>query len=135
MKRREFLTAAVALAALPMAARAGEVAFTDAALTAELAAGKTVVLHFSATWCTTCQVQIRALDGLRAANPAYDAGLTFMRVDWDTNKGGPLTQRLNVPERSTFVAVRGDAVIGRVDGATDAKVIAALLDQALLASA
>ena len=101
MNRRDFLllTATVSLA-LPMAARAESLDYTPDILKADLAAGKTVILHFAATWCGTCQVQARVMANLKSANPAYDKSLTFLNVDWDTYKGGDLTQKLNVRGRS-----------------------------------
>ena len=135
MNRRDFLllTATVSLA-LPMAARAASLDYTPDILKADLAAGKTVVLHFSATWCGTCQAQVHVLDTLKSANPAYDKSLTFLLVDWDTYKGGDLTKQLNVPERSTIVVLKGTKEIGRLNAETAPDPIKALLDQALQAA-
>ena len=135
MNRRDFLllTATVSLA-LPMAARAESLDYTPDILKADLAAGKTVVLHFSATWCGTCQAQVHVLDTLKSANPAYDKSLTFLNVDWDTYKGGDLTQKLNVPERSTIVVLKGDKEIGRLYSETAMDPIKALIDTALQAA-
>ncbi|MDP3961998.1 MAG: thioredoxin, partial [Pseudorhodobacter sp.] len=105
MNRRDFmwLSAAVTLAA-PMA-RAFEPAnmavYSPELLAAELAAGKTVFLDFNATWCSTCAAQGRAIDALRAGNPAYGA-ISFINVDWDTWGGGDLVAELNIPRRSTL---------------------------------
>ena len=135
MNRRDFLalTTAVTLA-LPMAAQAESLDYTPAILKADLAAGKTVILHFAATWCGTCQVQARVMANLKSANPAYDKSLTFLNVDWDTYTGGDLTKQLNVPERSTIVVLKGAKEIGRLNAETAKDPIKALLDTALQAA-
>ena len=134
MNRRDFLLTAAVSLALPLAARAESLDYTPDILKADLAAGKTVVLHFAATWCETCQAQVRVMRDLKSANPAYDKSLTFLNVDWDTYKGGDLTQKLNVPERSTIVVLKGDKEIGRLYSETAVDPIKALLDAALQAA-
>tara|TARA_B110000285_G_C14981229_1_gene541467 strand:+ start:182 stop:385 length:204 start_codon:yes stop_codon:yes gene_type:complete len=47
-----------------------------------LADGKAVFVDYSATWCGTCKRQERVINALRAADPAYDNSMTFMKVDW-----------------------------------------------------
>lgn len=138
MNRRDILRLAAGLAAIsltpPLAAWAETAVYQPDVLKADLAAGKTVVLHFSATWCGTCQAQVRAMDALKAADPGYDKALTFLLVDWDTWAGGDLTTALNVPERSTLVVLKGQGEIGRLYAETDPEVIKALLDQAVKAA-
>ncbi len=138
MNRRDILRLAASLTAIslvpPLAAQAEAVDYSPDLLKADLAAGKTVVLHFSATWCTTCQAQVRALTAIKAADPAYDKALTFMLVDWDTWKGKDLTQALNVPERSTLVVLKGKTEVGRLYFETAIDPIKALLDQAVKAA-
>ncbi len=138
MNRRDILRLAAGLAAIsltpPLAAWAETAVYQPDVLKADLAAGKTVVLHFSSTWCGTCQAQVRAMDALKAADPGYDKALTFLLVDWDTWAGGDLTTALNVPERSTLVVLKGQGEIGRLYAETDPEVIKALLDQAVKAA-
>lgn len=138
MNRRDILRLAAGLAAIsltpPLAAWAETAVYQPDVLKADLAAGKTVVLHFSAAWCGTCQAQVRAMDALKAADPGYDKALTFLLVDWDTWAGGDLTTALNVPERSTLVVLKGQGEIGRLYAETDPEVIKALLDQAVKAA-
>ena len=134
MNRRDVLRLAASLAAIslaPLGARAEASAYQPEALAADLAAGKTVVLHFYADWCPTCHAQARSMDKIRASNPAYDQSLTFTRVDWDTWKGSALTQTLNVPQRSIILVLNASGELGRVVNVTDVAGIQALLDQAL----
>ena len=139
MNRREFLalTAAVSLvpALLPRAAHAAPLDYTPGLAEARLAAGETVFLDFKASWCTTCAAQERVLDALKAANPAYEAQITFINVDWDLYADDPLTQRLNIARRSTLVVLRGEAELGRIVAVTAQSDIQALMDLALAASA
>lgn len=137
MNRRDFLvaTAAVTLAAPLISATsaraANSIAYTEGLEKTLLAEGKTVFLDFSATWCGTCKAQERVIDALRAENPAYDAGIAFVRVDWDAFGDGTLSQALNIPRRSVLVVLRGDAELGRVVAQTGRNEIKALLDLAL----
>lgn len=137
MNRRDFLrvTAAVSLAAPVLstnrALAANSVAYTEGLEKTLLADGKTVFLDFSATWCGTCKAQERVIDALRAENPAYDAGISFVRVDWDDFGDGTLSHALNIPRRSVLVVLRGEKELGRVVAQTGRDEIKALLDLAL----
>ena len=71
---------------------------------------------------------------LRAANPAYDQAISFITVDWDIYADGTLSTGLNIPRRSTLVALKGTAEIGRIVAGTAKEEIMALLDQALAAA-
>jgi len=98
---------------------------------AELAAGKTVFLDFKASWCSTCAAQERVIAALKAENPAYERAITFIDVDWDDFGDDALTQRLNIPRRSTLVVLKGDAELGRIVAGTAKAEIKALMDLAL----
>lgn len=137
MKRRSFLTAslaATAAAALPLRAMAAPLAYTPGLVKDRLAKGETVFLDFKASWCGTCAAQERVLDALKAENPAYEASVTFINVDWDEYRSAALTRDLKIPRRSTLVVLKGDAELGRIVAQTSPKVIKDLMDTALAAA-
>lgn len=134
MKRREFLAlsaATVALAPLPAFANEGWTDYQPGVATDALANGDTVLLDYSATWCSTCKAQERAIENIRAANPAYNGAITFIRVDWDTYSRAPITTIYGIPRRSTLVLLRNDAELGRIVADTRPAAIQALMDLAM----
>ena len=137
MNRRDLiaLTAAFAVSlAAPLPALAEDVpgtAYTPEALQAALDDGQTVFLDFKASWCPTCAAQGRAINALRAENPAYDEAITFMIADWDEWGKSQIVTDMNVPRRSTLIVLKGDRELGRVIAATSESDIKALLDRAL----
>ena len=134
MNRRDFmmLSAAVTLA-MPAMARANA-AYSPDLLKAELAAGKTVFLDFKAVWCSTCMSQGRTIKALKAANPAYEASVSFINVDWDEWGDSAIVTDLNIPRRSTLVVLKGDKELGRIVAGTAKAEIKALMDVALQAA-
>ncbi len=136
MNRRDFLTlTAVVTLAAPLAARAGApVPYRPGLVKDALAQGKTVFLEFSATWCTTCAAQGRVMEKVRAANPAYDAAIDFVKVDWDTYRDDPFTKGLKVSDRATLIVLKGDTELGRLNWETGEAKIKALMDTALHAA-
>ena len=138
MNRRDFLllTGAVSLlpALAPLSATAALLDYTPGLVEERLAAGDTVFLDFKASWCSTCAAQARVLDALKTANPAYDAAITFINVDWDQYGEDPLTLRLNIPRRSTLVVLKGGDELGRIVAGTAFEDIQALMDVALEAA-
>ncbi|MDZ7905828.1 MAG: thioredoxin family protein [Cypionkella sp.] len=135
MQRRDFLTLAASLTLAPFAARAGEATlYTPGSAEAAMDAGKVVLLDFWASWCSTCAAQERVLAALKAENPAYEANIAFFIVDWDQHAKGELSRALNIPRRSTLVALKGREEIGRIVAGTSEAEIKALLDKALAAA-
>ena len=134
MKRRRFLGSLLASAAAgPVLAASGQ-PYRPGLVEEELAAGKTVFLDFYTDWCVTCRAQGRAIRDLLSENPAYEENIVFIKVDWDKHAQSRLAARLNIPRRSTLVALRGDRELGRIVASTRKKDIKALLDTALAAA-
>ncbi|MEM6587120.1 MAG: thioredoxin family protein [Pseudomonadota bacterium] len=132
MKRRTFIAAGLAMAALPLKARAaGFVDYTPGLIDQKLAAGQTVFVDFGAKWCTTCKRQERVINALREADPAYDAAMAFVKVDWDTYRSADVTVSRNIPRRSTLLVLRGEEELGRIVAGTGESQIKALMDLGL----
>jgi thiol-disulfide isomerase/thioredoxin len=135
MKRREFLVLTAGAALLPLASRAGDaIAYTPGAAEAAMDEGRIVLLDFWASWCSTCATQARVLADLKAENPAYAENIMFFVVDWDQYGKGELAQALNIPRRSTLVALKGREELGRIVAGTSREDIKALLDTAMAAA-
>ncbi len=139
MKRRDFLCLAPVTLALPLVPgalwAADRVFYKPGLAEAAMQDGKVILLDFWTNWCTTCAAQDRVVDALRAANPAYDKAVTFITVDWDKYAESDLSKSLQIPRRSTLVALKGKVELGRIVAGTSRADIKALMDQALTAAA
>ena len=135
MQRRDFLmlTAAVTLVA-PMAFAADINIYSPELVATELAAGKTVVLDFTASWCISCQSQGRAIRALRDENPAYDKAITVVDLDWDTYKRTDIANKYGITNRGSLVFLRGDKVIAQTDTHSPKAELKSLFDQAAAAA-
>jgi thiol-disulfide isomerase/thioredoxin len=134
MKRREFLVlsaAAVSATALPGSATAAPLEYVPGMLDEQLDAGKTVFLDFKASWCGTCAAQERVLAKLKSENPAYEANIVFIDIDWDVYGKSQMAEKMRIPRRSTLVALKGDKEIGRIVAETREARIKELMDAAL----
>lgn len=131
MDRRSFLALSAAAAAVLPGMALAELDYTPGLIDAELAAGKTVFVDFAASWCSTCAAQERIIGALKAENPAYEANIVFVRVDWDQYRRDDITTSLAIPRRSTLVVLKGDQELGRIVAGTGRDQIKALLDTAL----
>ena len=131
MNRRDVMI--LGTSALLLAGRAGatNIDYTPGLVQQRLDAGETLFVDFFAPWCGTCRAQERHIEALRAENPAYDAAMSFIRVDWDTHGNGALAQSLQIPRRSTLVVLRGDQELGRIVAGTRRADIQALMDLGL----
>ena len=77
-----------------------EVAYSPAALEAELSEGRPVFAYFTADWCVTCKVNERvAIKTETAAKAFADNGVTVMVGDW-TNQNPDITEILVRYERA-----------------------------------
>ena len=132
MNRRFFLLSSAAVAVAGPALAMTD--YTPGLVQSELAAGKTVFLDFAADWCSTCARQERVIQALRAGNPAYDANISFIRIDWDDFRNASLTKSLNIPRRSTLVVIKGNQELGRIVAGTSQAAIQGLMDTALTAA-
>ncbi len=136
MNRRFFIAAAAALMAAPKLLLAGE-GMTDYApglIQEKLAAGETVLVDYSATWCSTCKRQERIINELRANNPELDNSISFVKVDWDTYSRHEVTTSRKIPRRSTLILLKGGEELGRIVAGTNSGQIEALLKLGLTAS-
>lgn len=134
MYRREFLILGAAAAALPLAAGAAPLQYQPGMLQRRLDAGETLFLDFTASWCSTCRAQQRVLNKLKQENPAYEANITFIDIDWDTYGRSQMATRMKIPRRSTLVVLKGDNELGRIVAQTREAKIRALMDTALNAA-
>ncbi len=130
MNRRFFLALTTAVT-LALPAMAGFIAYEPGVIENALAEGKTVFVDYHATWCVTCKAQKRVLDKLLRENPAYEAAMTFVRVDWDTYSEHEVTTSRNIPRRSVLIVLKGDQELGRIVADTSEEAIKALLDLGL----
>lgn len=132
MKRRHLIAAAIATVLTPLSAFAADfVDYTPGVIENALEDGKTVFVDYSATWCSTCKRQERVINALRGEDPAYDAAMTFVKVDWDTYKSHEVTVFRGIPRRSTLIVLRGDEELGRIVAGTATSEIKALMDKGL----
>jgi thiol-disulfide isomerase/thioredoxin len=107
--RRKLLAGAALLALSPSLARAFAIEpYDPAKAQAAIAAGKPVVLHVFADWCTQCHAQDEILDRLKAA-AAYE-GVAVFRVDFDNQKD--VVAKLGCP-RSTLIAYKAGKEVKR----------------------
>ena len=131
MKRRNFLALTAGLSLAPFMAKANWTPYAPGVLQPAMDRNERIILNFYATWCGTCNRQQRVMNDLRAANPAYDANLTFIQVDWDTYGSSALVTEFNVPRRSTIIALQGNVEKARTVAGTSQTDIQAVLDAAL----
>lgn len=131
--RRRFLGLLAATVLIPISSFAGEGMkdYEPGLLETELAAGNTVLVDYSASWCSTCKRQERVISKLRSEHAAYDEKIVFIKVDWDTYSDHEITVMNNIPRRSTLLLLRGDEELGRIVAGTSEAEIKSLLDLGL----
>ena len=134
MDRRTFLASSAAVLAAGPVFAANGIRYKKGLVEKELAAGNTVFLDFYTEWCSTCRVQGSKIRKLLKANPAYEANVTFIKIDFDKHGNSSLANRLDIPRRSTLVVLKGNQELGRIVAGTRDKDIKALMDTALSAA-
>jgi thioredoxin 1 len=122
------LLAVAGLASMPLmasAALAAETApFNQAAFDAAQKAGKPVLVHITAPWCTDCAAQKPILSKL-LADPKFK-GLQIFTVDFDSQKN--LVRQFGAQKQSTIIAFKGTKEEGRSTGDTRSDSIARLVN-------
>ncbi len=88
-------------------------------------AGKTVLLHVTAPWCSTCKAQHPIIANVEKARP----NLVVYNIDFDTSKD--TLRQLRVQSQSTLIVFKGASEVGRSVGDTKKESIAALVAKAL----
>lgn len=78
-----------------------------------------------------CKRQERVINALRAQDPAYDAAMTFVKVDWDEYGNQEVAVFRNIPRRSTLIVLRGEAELGRVVAGTSENVKVVYLERSV----
>ncbi len=132
LNRRQICAAAFAATLVPMSAFAeGFSDYSPGDIEDALERGETVLVDYSASWCSTCKRQERVINALRAQDPAFDASLTFIKVDWDTYGRHAVATARNIPRRSTLIVLRGDEELGRIVAGTGTGEIRALMERGL----
>lgn len=129
MTSRRLLLGALAAASLLFATGAGaaETAYTPAAFEAAQRAGKPILVHITAPWCTTCAAQKPILAKLEAEPRFKD--LQVFDVDFDSRKD--VVKRFGATMQSTLIVYRGETEAGRSAGETSPAAITALLDKVI----
>ena len=121
-------TLMIALSGLASLAMAGDIRpFSQKDFDAMTAAGKSVVLDVSATWCPTCKAQAPIIDSFMK-QPAFK-DVTIMTIDFDDNK--PTLNKFHVVTQSTLIAFHGTHEVGRSAGDTSQSGIGGLLQKSL----
>ncbi|KQO70650.1 thioredoxin family protein [Methylobacterium sp. Leaf88] len=129
MTTRRILLAAFAVAPMLFgtAAGAAEMTYTHAAFEAAQKAGKPILVHITAPWCTTCAAQKPILAKLEADPKFKD--LQVFDVDFDSRKD--VVKQFGATMQSTLITYKGEKETGRSAGETKPEAISSLLDKAL----
>ena len=106
-------------------AQAAEQPYTAKAVQAAQAAGKPVIIHVTAPWCSTCAAQKPIVRSL-VHDPKFN-DVTVFDVDFDKQKA--VVRSYGVRMQSTFVAFKGTKEVGRSSGDTDKASIEKLFDK------
>ena len=128
----KMMAVAVALLAFPLSAANAasfyeEMPFSQSAFDAAQKADAPILVHITASWCTTCAAQKPIIDKLMS-DPRFK-GLRTFNIDFDSQK--QLVRHFGARMQSTLIVFKGTMEAGRSSGETDPKAIGALLDKAV----
>jgi thiol-disulfide isomerase/thioredoxin len=115
-----FILACLVSVAMTLGAQAGQ-PFTAKAFQDAQAAGKSILIDVTASWCPVCKVQQPIIGDLEKKNPL----LAVFKVDFDKSKD--VLKQFGAQRQSTLIAFKGAKEVGRSVGDTDAASIAALI--------
>jgi thioredoxin 1 len=97
--------------------------FDDQSFKQAQAAGKTILVDVTASWCPTCRQQRPIVEQIEKEKP----NLVVYEVDFDTAKD--TLKRFRVQQQSTLIVFKGTKEVGRSTGDTDPARIRALVAQ------
>ena len=114
------------LAAPHSAQAAGFRHYSASSFNADLYAGKTIIVHVHADWCSVCQRQIRPL---RAAlgHSSYSAVKAY-RVNYDNDRA--FLRKYRVRTQSTILIFKHKRLVARVSGITNPDAISRFVARA-----
>lgn len=121
--------AGVLLATTPIASAATfpeETPFSHSAFEAAQRASAPILVHITASWCTTCAAQKPIIDQL-LQDPQF-RNLKVFNVDFDAQKA--LVRKFGARMQSTLIVYKGTKEEGRSSGETRPEAIRTLLDKA-----
>lgn len=129
MISRRAALALIALAAAMSPALAAEPPrpFDKTAFEAELASGRTFLVHVTAPWCPICRAQKPALAKLREQPRFKDFGL--FDISYDDDK--PSMRVVNAQLQSTLILYKGGKEVARTVGDREEGWIEDLMEKAL----
>ena len=111
-RTRAAILAAVLLTSLSSLAQAAQ-RFDAQAFQNAQAAGRTILVDVSATWCPTCKAQKPIVQDIERAHPQ----LVVFDVDFDTAKD--VLKQFGVRYQSTLIVFRGKKEVARSTGDTN----------------
>jgi thioredoxin 1 len=121
-KIQRTILAAVALLAFSVAGHAAQ-PFDGQSFQQAQAAGKTILVDVTASWCSTCREQRPIVEQIEKEKP----NLVVYEVDYDTAKN--VLKLFRVQWQSTLIVFKGTKEIARSIGDTDPARIRALVAQ------
>ena len=119
--RKALLIAATV--AMPCLASAGQ-PFDAQAFQASQAAGKSILVDVTASWCPTCKQQRPIVEEIEKEHP----DLVVYDVDFDTAKD--VLKQFRVQHQSTLIVFKGQKEVARSTGETDPAPLRSLVAKA-----